>query len=90
MLKNEINISINGILNDNEKAKYDLKCDELIKKEEEFINLMNKYNFLIKEMNDLKNKATIISDKTRDEDKTMEQLDNIVIINNKNNKKKIK
>ena len=30
---------------------------------------MNKYNLLIKEVNDLKNKATIISDKTRDEDK---------------------
>ena len=69
MLKNEINFSIDGILNDNEKAKYDLKCDKLIKKEEEFVNLMNKYNLLIKEVNDLKNKATIISDKTRDEDK---------------------
>jgi hypothetical protein len=30
---------------------------------------MNKYNLLIKEVNDLKNKGTIISDKTRDEDK---------------------
>jgi hypothetical protein len=30
---------------------------------------MNKYNLLIKEVNDLKNKATIISHKTRDEDK---------------------
>ena len=73
MLKNEINFSIDGVLNDNEKAKYDLKCD---------VNLMNKYN--------LKDKATIISDKTRDEDKTREQLDNIVIINNEKNKKKIK
>jgi hypothetical protein len=43
---------------------------------------MNKYN--------LKDKATIISDKTREEDKTREQLDNIVIINNEKNKKKIK
>ena len=48
---------------------------------------MNKYNLLIKEVNDLKDKATIISDKTRDEGKAIEQLDNIVIINNENNKK---
>ena len=48
---------------------------------------MNKYNLLIKEVNDLKDKATIISDKTRDEGKAIEQLDNIVVINNENNKK---
>ena len=90
ILKNEINFSIDGILNDNEKTKYDLKCDELIKKEEEYDNLMNKYNLLLKEINDLKNKATITSDKTRDEEKTIEHLDNMVIINNENNKKKNK
>ena len=90
ILKNEINFSIDGILKDNEKTKYDLKCDELIKKEEEYVNLMNKYNLLVKEMNDLKNKATVTSDKTRDEEKTIEHLDNIVIINNENSRKKNK
>ena len=51
MFQNEINFSIDGTFNDKEKAKYDLKCNELNKKEEEFINLMNKYNLLIKKMN---------------------------------------
>ena len=96
MFQNEINFSIDGTFNNKEKTKYDLKCNELNKKEEELINLMNKYNLLIKEMNDLKNKATITSDRTRDEDKTIEHLENIAIINKENkenkekNKKKIK
>ena len=59
MLQNEINFSIDGILNDNEKAKFDLKCDELIKKEKEFINLMNKYILSIKEMNNLKTRLLL-------------------------------
>ena len=89
IFQKEINLYINGISNI-EKLKYDLKYNELVKKEEEYDNLMNKYNLLLKEINDLKNKNTISSDHTREEEKTIEHLENIIIINNNNNNNKKK
>ena len=79
IFKSEICFMINGIGN-KEKIKYELKCKELIEKEEKYDKLINNYNALLKELNDLKNKNTITSELTRSDERIVEHLENIEII----------
>jgi hypothetical protein len=59
----------------------------LIKKEENYDKLINKYNILLKELNELKNKNTISSESVRGEEKKIQHLEDIIIVNNINNTK---
>ena len=83
---NEINFTIDGQISE-DKIKFNTKYKDLIKKEENYDKLINKYNILLKELNELKNKNTISSESVRGEEKKIQHLEDIIIVNNINNTK---
>ena len=83
MLRNEIELSIEG-MSDGDKIRYNLKYMDLLKKEELYNNLIVKYDLLLKELNEIKNKNTISSDSGKSEDKRIQHLEDIIIIKNYN------
>ena len=87
ILCNQINFSIDSRV-DEDKMKYNLKYKELIKKEELYNKLINKYNKLIKELNEIKTKNSISSDSVKSDEKIIQHLEDIFIINNFKNIKK--
>ena len=85
--KNEIDFSIDDFI-DEDKMKYNLKYKDLIKKEELYDNLIIKYNLLLKELTEIKNKNTISSDSGKGEEKRIQHLEDIIIIKNYTNNTK--
>ena len=84
IFKNEINFSVDGL----DKKKYDLKYSELLQNEEKYKNLLIKYNALLKELDDLKSKNIASSD-SRIEEKIIQHLDDVIIVQTFNNTKEI-
>ena len=84
IFKNEINFSVDGI----DKKKDDLKYNEWIQNEEKYNNLLIKYNALLKELDELKNKNIASSD-SRIEEKIIQHLDDVIIVQTFNNTKEI-
>ena len=83
----EINFSIDKQINEH---KNKLNYKDLIEKGEKYDKLINEYNILLKELNELKNKNTINSASIRGEEIKIQHLEDINIVNNFNNKEAIK
>ena len=82
IFKNEISFSVVGI----DKKKDELKYNEWVQNEEKYNNLLIKYNELIKELDELKGKNIFSSD-SRIEEKIIQHLDDVIIVQTFNNTK---
>ena len=82
IFKNEISFSVVGI----DKKKDELKYNEWVQNEEKYNNLLIKYNELIKELDELKSKNIFSSD-SRIEEKIIQHLDDVIIVQTFNNTK---